>query len=110
MTDRRKRVLLDECLPHPLRHLLGEFDAQTAAYAGLSGLLNGKLIIAMQNRFDVLLSVDLSLPHQHNWAMTGIALVVMSAVGNRLEDLEPLFPAVNEAIRLAGPGEVRIVS
>jgi hypothetical protein len=53
------KVLLDEDLPHLLRHHIKTHEVQTAAYAGFAGLKNGKLIEALAaDRFAVFVTGD----------------------------------------------------
>jgi len=76
-----KRVLLDEQLPHTLRHHLGHHETMTAAYAGMAGLKNGELLeAAVRAGFDVLVTGDKTLHHEQNLAAWNIAVVSLSAV------------------------------
>jgi hypothetical protein len=93
-----RRVILDECLPHDLRHALAGFRVETAAYAKVAGLTNGRLLDAIQGRLDVLVTVDSSLSYQQNLSGRGLAIVVLHAVTNRIEDLRPLLPALLSAL------------
>jgi hypothetical protein len=69
------KILLDECVDERLRLLFEEHDCQTARFARLTGLKNGKLLDAAEAAgFDVLMTVDQSIPEQQN----------------RVEDLTPL--------------------
>ncbi|HWF11381.1 MAG TPA: hypothetical protein VG297_23085 [Bryobacteraceae bacterium] len=61
------KVLLDENLPHSLRHHLAHHDAMTAAYAGFAGLKNGALLdAAAAGGFDILLTGDGTLHYDQN--------------------------------------------
>ena len=93
------RVLLDECVPRPLRHELAGHDVRTIREMGWAGKKNGELLgLTAGAGFEVLLTVDRSLRHQQNLAAAGVAVVVMSAPSNRLVDLIPLVPAVEAAL------------
>ena len=51
------KVLLDENLPHTLRHHLAHHDTMTAAYAGFAGHKNGAFLDAAEaGGFDVLVT------------------------------------------------------
>jgi hypothetical protein len=102
----RQRVLLDECLPHPLRHDLSMFDTVTARFAGFAGLQNGQLLAAIEGRFDVFVTVDSSLPRQQNLTSISFGIVVLSVPSNRLADLRATLPRLIQAISLTRPGEV----
>ena len=87
------RILLDECVPRPLRRELAGHDVRTVQEMGWTGKKNGELLALMAGAgFDVLLTVDQNLRHQQNLAAAGVAVVVMVAPSNRLMDLVPLVP------------------
>jgi len=53
------KVLLDENLPHELRHLITGHDVFTVTYMGWSGLRNGALLArATEAGFDALITLD----------------------------------------------------
>ena len=92
-------ILLDECVPRPLRRELVGHDVGTIQEMGWAGKKNGELIALMAGAsFEVLLTVDQNLRHQQNLAAVGVAVVVMVAPSNRLADLVPLVPAVQVAL------------
>jgi hypothetical protein len=74
-----RRVVLDEGLPHELRHELVGFHVETAAYAGVAGLTSGRLLDAIEGRFDVLVTIDSSLSQQQNLSGRTLAVVVPHA-------------------------------
>jgi hypothetical protein len=75
------KVLLDEQLPHTLRHHLNHHDTTTAAFAGLAGLKNGKLLeAAVGGGFDVLVTGDKTIQYEQNLAHWALAIVSLSAV------------------------------
>jgi len=61
----------------------------------------------MAGRFDVLITVDKSLPKQQRLSNRPFAVVVLRARTNRLADLLPLVPALQAAIEKLAPGQVR---
>jgi hypothetical protein len=109
MTALRQRVLLDECLPHDLRHAITGHDVQTARYAGVAELTNGLLISAIEGRFDVLVTMDGNLPYQQNLAGRTLAIIVLRAPSNRMNDLLPLLPELLLALGTIAPGAIKIV-
>jgi hypothetical protein len=60
--------------------------------------------------FDVLITVDQSMPDQQNLTGRRIALMILSAPTNRLRDLRPLIPAVLAALDVIRAGQVDRVS
>ena len=75
------RVLLDECVPHPLRHVIGPgHDVSTVAYRGWGGIQNGRLLRLMRDvGIGILVTRDGNLSKQQNLVAAGIGVIVMSA-------------------------------
>ena len=84
------KLLLDECVPSVLKDDLIGHDASTVEDAGFKGLKNGKLLAAAMGKFDVLVTVDKSIPSQQNLAAFGIAVLLLRAKSNRYDDLNHL--------------------
>lgn len=105
------RVLIDECVDERLRLLFPDHDCQTARYAGLAGLKNGRLLEAAEKAgFEAMITVDQNIPDQQNLEGRSISLVVLCGPTNRLHDLEPLVPGAISALRSIGRGEVVRIS
>ena len=104
------RLLIDECIDERLRLLFPGHDVETARYANLAGLKNGRLLEAAEEAgFDVLITTDQNIPDQQNLSERKIAVVILCGPTNRLRDLAPLALAAVSAIALIGPGDaVRI--
>ena len=101
------RILLDECMPRPLKRLLSGYGVRTVREMGWSGQRNGELLALMaQAGIEVLLTVDQNLLHQQNLAAAGVAVVVMIAISNRPRHLAPLVPGVEAALIGIQPGDV----
>jgi hypothetical protein len=65
------------------------------------------LLEAMANRFDVLITVDKSIPAQQNLTVCSFAVVILRAKTNRLVDLLPLVPELRSCLEtLSPPGTV----
>jgi hypothetical protein len=101
------RLLIDECVDERLRLLFAVHDCQTARFANLAGLKNGRLLEAAEAAgFDVLITVDQNIPEQQNFAERRISLVILCGPTNRQRDLEPLVPAAIAALSTIGRGDV----
>lgn len=101
------RILIDECIDERLRHLFPEHACQTARVAKLAGLKNGHLLEAAEAvGFDVLITVDQSIPDQQNLLSRRISVMILCAPTNRLRDLEMIVPAAVSALGSMRPGEV----
>ncbi len=101
------RLLLDECVPRPLKRELRDYEVKTVVEMGWAGKKNGELLkLMMQESFTILLTTDQNLRYQQNLQQAGVAVVVMVAPSNRLPDLVPLIPSVCSALITIAPGEV----
>lgn len=99
------RLLLDECLPVDYRHDLAGHEVHTVQWAGLKGCKNGELLKAAETAgYDILLTVDHGIPYQTAAEARKIALIVIRARTNQLEDLQALTHLVLQAIRNISPG------
>ena len=87
------KILLDENLPHELRHHLAGHDVFTVAYMGWSGTKNGALLArAAQDGFDAFITMDNGVAYQQNPASLPLSVVILSAPSNDISDLLPLVP------------------
>ena len=101
------KLLVDECVDERLRLLFPGHDCQTARFANLAGLKNGRLLEAAEAAgFDVLITVDRNIPDQQNLSGRRIALVILCGPTNRLRDLALLVPAATSVIVSSGAGDV----
>ncbi len=101
------RLLLDECVPRPLKRELAGHEASTVVDEGWSSKRNSELLSLMvAHGFQAFLTVDQNLQFQQNIAASGIAVVVVMARTNRLKELRPLVPAVLDALRGIRPGQL----
>jgi hypothetical protein len=90
-----------------LRLLFPGHDCQTARFANLAGLENGRLLEAAEAAgFDILITVDQNMPDQQNLAGRRLSLMILCGPTNRLRDLELLVPAAVSALRSIGRGDV----
>jgi hypothetical protein len=100
------RILLDENLPRKLAgHLVGH-ECRTVAACGWSGKKNGDLLALADPLFDVLLSLDRNLPYQQNLDTKRIAVLIIRARSNRIQDLLPVIPACLAALVTLDPRQV----
>jgi predicted nuclease of predicted toxin-antitoxin system len=103
-------VLLDACVPSRLAGELPDHEVQTAPKMGWANLDDGPLLDAMAKRFDVLVTVDKSLPKQQRIDNRPLAVVVLRAKTNRLADLLPHVPSLRAVLENARPGQVFEIS
>ena len=101
------RLLIDECVDERLRLLFPGHECQTAHFADLAGLKNGRLLEAGEAAgLDILITVDQNIPDQQIVTGRRISLIILCGPTNRLRDLELLVPAAVSALLSIGRGEV----
>jgi hypothetical protein len=96
------RVLLDECLPRRLKRELVGHDARTAPEMGWASKRNGELLALAVGQFDVFLTADRNLSYQQGVSAFDIAVVVLVARSNTIDDLWSLTSRVLEVIAKRG--------
>ena len=99
------RILLDKCVPRGLRRLLPGHEIKTVPEMGWSGIKNGRLLTLAQEAFDVFLTVDQNLSCQQNLARFRVAVMVVPARSNDINDLRPFVPAILAALPSVTPGQ-----
>jgi Domain of unknown function (DUF5615) len=103
------RVLLDECVPRTLRRELPGHEVRTVVEMGWAGTRNGLLLRQAAAEFDAFLTVDQGLEFQQHLVGIDLAVIVMAAPSNKIEDLRPLMPRVLAAISSSSAGEIVVV-
>ena len=101
------RILLDECVPRPLRRDLVDHEVCTVVEMGWAGKRNGELMQLLRTEtLAVFLTTDQNLRYQQNLRGLPMAVVVLVALTNRLDDLVPLMPQVRPVLATIQPGTV----
>jgi predicted nuclease of predicted toxin-antitoxin system len=101
------KILLDECVDWRLSRDIADHDVKSARQMGWSAIKNGELLtLAAQHEFDVFVTTDRNLSFQQNIRELPMAVIVLQAKTNRLQDLKPLVPELLDAARSARPGTV----
>jgi hypothetical protein len=85
------RILLDESLPHDLDALILDHQVSTVRQEGWASVTNGKLLALAPTKFDAFITADRNLEFQQNLAKLPVAVVVLVARKNRVQDLAPLL-------------------
>ena len=98
--------MLDENLPRKLcGYLIGQI-CHTVVECGWSGKKNGELLGLADLEFDVLLTLDKNLPYQQNLVTKRIAVLIVRARSNRIQELLPLIPECLSALESIEPQQV----
>jgi predicted nuclease of predicted toxin-antitoxin system len=92
------KILLDECLPRPLKKLITGHEVDTVQEVGWSGKKNGELLQAMSQQYDVLVTADRNIVKQQSLPKAEVSCVILSAPSSRMEHLEPLVPRLLAAL------------
>jgi predicted nuclease of predicted toxin-antitoxin system len=103
------RVLIDACLPVQLKRHLPFPHVKTAREMGWQHKTNGELLDLAQREFDVLVTMDQSIPSQQFLARFSIGLVIVRSRSNRLPDLLPLVPKIIPAVSQVRSGQAKVV-
>ncbi|MBI3502384.1 MAG: hypothetical protein HY063_11375 [Bacteroidetes bacterium] len=103
-------ILLDECVPAPLKQFLANHHVKTASEMGWSSLKNGKLLEAsIKEGFDVLLTIDKNIHHQQNIKSLRITVIVFDIARNKVEFFKPLLPKFFSMLDTLQKGKVYII-
>jgi hypothetical protein len=98
-----KRILLDHCVPRPLRRHLPGFHIRTCHEEGWAMLRNGELLAAAEAAgFEVFITADQNLQYQQNLTARRIAVVELPT--NWLPLMPALAPAIQQALTVIVPG------
>lgn len=104
------KLILDENLPHQLRHELPGHDCHTVAYMGWGGIENGELLKrAAAAGFEALLTKDANLQYEQNLVHLPIAVIVIRAASNDIDDIRPLLPALLQTLTSLPPKQITYV-
>lgn len=102
------RIILDECLPRRLAKDFSAYEVATVPEAGFAGYKNGKLLKAIENNFDVFITVDSNLEYQQHLQGYNITVIILKAKSNRYDELTLLVPDVIKLLK-ASPGNSVII-
>ena len=102
------KLLLDECLPQRVRYFFIEagHECETVRDAGFSGKENGELLALAEENFDALITIDKNIRYQQNLTGRNIAIIIIRATSNDLDDIQPQIPRALAALKTIRPGQV----
>ena len=104
------RILLDESVPGRLGPLLTGHTSITVQRKGWASIKNGKLLALAAGEYDVLLTADKGMEYQQNLATLPVAILIVLARSNRIEDVAAAVPAVLAALAVLPPKTLRKVA
>jgi predicted nuclease of predicted toxin-antitoxin system len=101
------KLLLDENLPQQLRHEIPGHDCSTVAYAAWAGIENGELLKpAASAGFEALVTKDANLQYEQNLVSLPIAVVILHAPSNDIDDIRPLLPELLHILANLQPNRI----
>jgi predicted nuclease of predicted toxin-antitoxin system len=103
------RVLLDECLPRPSNSTWLAMSVRTAPEMGWASKTNRQLLALAAADFAVFVTSDRNLSYQQNVSAFDVAVIILVARSNSMDDLRPLVPRILEALATAEAGTVTLV-
>jgi hypothetical protein len=99
------KILLDECVPWPLRRVLFDHECMTAGFCGWGGFRNGDLLRVAETEFDLFITADKNLRYQQNLAERQIAILELST--NDLRRLQAAAEVIAAAVNAMEEREYR---
>ncbi len=99
------RILLDECLPVPMRDVLSGHGSITVSDRGWKGIKNGELLPLAEGQFDLFVTADQSIRYQQN--LSGRQIPILELSTNDLRRILAAALLLHSAIENTRPGEFR---
>ncbi|MCX6905212.1 MAG: hypothetical protein NTW03_17385 [Verrucomicrobia bacterium] len=99
------RILLDECVPWPMRRLLAGHECMTAQQRGWGDIKNGDLLRLAEGEFDLFITTDQNIRYQQNLAGRRIPILELST--NKLRLIQAAVSLLQSAVASIQPGEFR---
>ncbi len=104
------RILLDECVTKKLKRHLVEFEVRTVVEMGWSGYRNGNLLnAAVEEHFDLLLTIDKNMVYQQNMNEYDIAVVVFDTGRSKIDILIKFLPEFKSRMHEFSKGRISLV-
>ena len=100
-------ILLDECVPWPIHHLLAGHQCTTPQRRGWGGTKNGELIGRAEEEFDLFITSDQNIRYQQNLTRKRIAILELST--NDLRRINNAAIILCTAVHEISAGEFRAV-
>ncbi len=98
------KILLDECVDRRFARVLVGHEVSTVPKMGWAGIKNGDLLALAEKEFDALITVDRKISAEQDLTKFKIAVFLLRAGTNRLDDLRPLAEEVLEKLPRAATG------
>jgi predicted nuclease of predicted toxin-antitoxin system len=103
------KILLDECVDRRLARDLGEHSVITVPRRGWAGIKNGDLLALAEKEFDAFITVDRKLAMQQDLTKVKMAVLLLRARTNRLDDIRSLAAELLEKLPRASAGVLTMI-
>ena len=97
------KILLDECIPWPMRRLLQEHSCTSVQAQGWSGIRNSELLARAEAEFDLLITADQNIVYQQN--LTGRTIAILELSTNDLRRILVSATLIQNAVESMTPGK-----
>ena len=104
------KILLDECVDRRFARDLVGHEVVTVPRKGWAGIKNGELLVLAEKEFDAFITLDRKLATQQDLTKFKMAVVLLGARTNRLENIRPLAAQVLQKLPRAIAGTLTIIS
>lgn len=99
------KVLLDECVPWPMRRLLSQHSVTGVQAQGWSGIRNSELLRRAEGEFDLFITSDQRIRYQQN--LTGQRIAILELSTNDLRRIRAAAALIEEAVDKIQPAELQ---
>ncbi len=99
------KILLDECVPWPIRKVLIGHECTTAQRCGWGGMRNGELLQHADAQFDLFVTADRGIRFQQN--LMGRKIPILQLSTNKLRPIMAAADLIRAAVSALQSGEVR---
>ena len=103
------RILIDACLPVQFKHQISWENVKTTRELGWHKMKNGDLLKIAEKEFDVLITMDKSIPNQQYLSKYRIGVIILRAKTNRLVDLLPFVSEIINQLSNVEPGVAIVI-
>jgi hypothetical protein len=92
------RIILDNCVPYGAKALFPNHQILHARDLGWRHLSNGDILFQVSRQFEVFVTTDKDIRHEHNLSKLPIPVVECNTRLTRIEDLRTLAPYFEVAL------------
>lgn len=100
------RILLDECVNAGVKAAFPGHTVKTVAEIGWGGSGDDPLLTHAQESFDVFVTIDRKLEHQHNLKGLRLGFVLIRVPDNRIGSYRGIFAELSQAAETVKHGQV----